>query len=67
MEQSCGDHKRYDLVWTAAGEEGDILCRAAVIDDGHYHYCLTAMVEAAQANAVQSTWNDLFASYCLES
>lgn len=66
METKCYDHKRYDLVWTAAGEGGDTVCRAAVIDDGNYHYCLTAMADAATAGTLKESWNDLFGSFCLE-
>ena len=66
MEQVCGDHKRYDFVWTAAGENGDSICRAAVIDDGKYHYCLTAMADATDAGAVRETWNEVFGTFCLE-
>ena len=66
MEKVCGDHKRYDFVWTAAGENGDLLCRAAVIDDGNYHYCLTAMADAEAAGEWREAWNDLFGSFCLE-
>jgi len=66
MEQVCGDHRRYDFVWTAAGEGGDTVCRAAVIDDGNYHYCMVAMAEAGDAGPLQKTWNDLFGSFCLE-
>lgn len=65
MEKSCGNHKRYDFVWTAAGEDGDMLCRAAVIDDGSYHYCLSAMASASEATEIKDTWNDLFDSFCL--
>ena len=67
MEKVCGDHKRYDFVWTAAGENGDLLCRAAVIDDGNYHYCLTAMADAEAAGEWKEEWNRLFGSFCLES
>ena len=37
LQSQCGDHSRYDWVWVAAGENGDVLCRAAVLDDGNYH------------------------------
>lgn len=66
METVCGDHRRFDFVWTAAGELGDLVCRAAVIDDGSYHYCLTAMVDAGDAAAVTEEWNRTFGSFCLE-
>ena len=65
METSCGDHTRYDMVWVAAGENGDLLCRGAVIDDGLCHYTAVAMVDAALAPEVKADWNALFASFCL--
>lgn len=67
MEQVCGDHKRYDFVWTAAGEGGDTICRASVIDDGNYHYCLTAMAAVGDTAAIREGWNRLFGSFCLQT
>ncbi len=66
MESRCGDHSRYDWVWTAAGEGGDVVCRCAVLDDGDYHYSLCVMAEAAEAGSLSGEWNKLFASFCLE-
>lgn len=67
MEKICGDHMQYEAVWTAAGEGSDMVCRAAVIDDGSYHYCLTAMADADDAGQLKTDWNRLFASFCLAS
>lgn len=63
MQRLCDDGRRYEWVWTAAGEGGDQLCRAAVLDDGAYHYCLTAMADAESAAAVQETWDEVFSSF----
>ena len=41
METEQDGAKRYDFVWAAAGEDGERLGRAAVLDDGSYHYCLS--------------------------
>ena len=65
MESSIGQVKRYDWVWTAAGEGGDVLCRASVLDDGNYHYCLYTMASAQNAGALAGEWNELFSSFCL--
>lgn len=65
MESSMGQTKRYDWVWTAAGENGDVLCRASVLDDGNYHYCLYTMASAQDAGALAGEWNELFSSFCL--
>lgn len=67
MEKICGDHTQYEVVWIAAGEGTDTVCRAAVIDDGSYHYCLTAMADADDAGQLKTDWNRLFASFCLAS
>ena len=40
---------RYDCVWSAAGEGGDMVGRAAILDDGSYHYCMTVMAPEAEA------------------
>ena len=66
MESSVADVKRYDWVWTAAGEEGDMLCRASVLDDGNYHYCLCTVAPADQAGALSAEWSRLFGSFRLE-
>lgn len=65
LETAAEEHKRYDWVWTATGEGGDVLCRAAVLDDGNYHYCITAMAPAQQAGELTEEWNTLFRSFNL--
>lgn len=67
MESQCGDHKRYDWVWTAMGEEGEVICRGSVLDDGAHHYTLYTMADATDAGQVKEQWNALFGSFCLES
>ena len=56
---------RYDCVWTAAGEGGDMVGRAAILDDGSYHYCMTVMAAEEDAGALRDTWKDLFDSFTL--
>lgn len=65
METRWGDTRRYDFVWTAAGETGDQVCRACILDDGSYHYVLTASTDAAQAGKLQSQWREMFNSFRL--
>lgn len=67
LETTCSDHTRYDWVWTAAAEEGDMICRCALLDDGNYHYVLYTMALSGNAKALGEDWNDLFASFCLET
>lgn len=63
IETLQGACARYDFVWTSAGETGEQVGRAAILDDGNYHYCLTAMADAAQTTAVSSEWERLFNSF----
>lgn len=65
METFCSDHKRYDMVWVATGEGGDLLCRGALIDDGVCHYTMVAMADSALAPTLKEAWNAIFASFCL--
>lgn len=56
---------RYDFVWVSAGEEGQRLGRAAILDDGNYHYCLSVLRDAdGQAND-QPQWEAVFSSFSL--
>lgn len=59
------EQDRYDFVWTAAGEEDLQLGRACILDDGNYHYVLSAMAAESAAPALQEAWEDMFASCCL--
>lgn len=63
LERQCDGGRRYEWVWSAVGEGGDQLCRAVVLDDGTYHYCLTAMADAEVGAAVQETWDGVFSSF----
>ena len=66
LETVCADHARYDWVWVAAGEQGDVLCRGALLDDGNMHYSLCVSADAQEAGELSQVWNGLFASFCLE-
>lgn len=65
MESAAENVRRYDWVWTAAGEGGDLICRASVLDDGNYHYCVYTMAPAQAAGKLTEEWNGLFASFRL--
>ena len=66
MERKDGGARRYEWVWSAAGEGGDQLCRAVVLDDGQYHYCMAAMASAEEAASVREIWDQLFSSFGVE-
>ena len=63
MTASAGDLQRYEWVWSAVSEEGELICRAAIIADGDHHYCLTAVAPADSGGALTEEWNRLFSSF----
>ena len=68
VETIQGSTKRYDCVWSAIGENGDQVCRCAILDDGNYHYILSVMADAEQAGELtENLWNDVFASFQITS
>ena len=66
LETKTALYKRYEAVWTGVGEGGDHLGRIAVLDDGNYHYVLTAMAPAQSAGDLSSTWQPIFQSFLLK-
>lgn len=66
MQTTDGDFTRSEFVWTTAGEAGDQVCRAAVVDDGSYHYVLTAAISSEKAGEYQEIWNGMFESFTVD-
>lgn len=67
LETKQNDCRRYDCVWTSAGEGGDQVGRLAVLDDGNYHYVLTVMADAQTAGQLSDTWRQILDSFTLEN
>ena len=66
IETLQDDCKRYDLVWVSAGEIGDRVGRAAILDDGNYHYCLSVLGDADSADQYRNIWQSMFDSFGLD-
>lgn len=66
MQSRCGDHDRYEWVWTAAGEGGDAVYRCALLDDGDFHYALTVTASAATAGAFTEEWTEIMSTFRLK-
>lgn len=66
VETSVSQLNRYECVWTAAGEAGDQVGRAVILDDGNYHYCISVMSAAQEAGSLQDTWEELLRSFRLQ-
>ncbi len=67
VKTQAQEAERYDCVWTSVGEGGDQVGRAAVLNDGNYHYAVTAMADASVSGELTQVWNDLFSSVSLVS
>lgn len=53
MQYRKGDMTYYQTVWSTAGEEGSLVGRALIADDGVYHYCMSLISpEDSQAGPV---------------
>lgn len=66
IESVCGDHNRYEWVWTAPGEGGDAVFRCVLLSDGDFHYAVTVSADAEDAGRLTDQWNTLLSSFCLE-
>ncbi len=63
IQTKQGNAKRYQFVWASNGENGIQVGRGCVLDDGAYHYVLTAMADESKAGKVQPAWQEIFASF----
>lgn len=66
LETKSGGAKRYDWTWTSAGEGCVQVGRAAILDDGDYHYCITVMADESGSGALDVQWDALFDSLVLK-
>ena len=57
--------KRYRWVWATGGENGIQVGKGCILDDGTYHYVLTALADEKAAGRVQSAWKEIFGSFRL--
>lgn len=55
----------YSFAWACAGENGDRVGRAMVLEDGAYHYVLTVLTDAASAKENQAQWQRMFETFSL--
>jgi len=60
-----GSAKRHQFTWVTTGEQGARVGRTCILDDGTYHYVLTALAEETAAEGLQTTWKEMFASFCV--
>lgn len=63
MQTMAGDYSCYEFVWTAAGDLGEEVYRAKIMDDGSFHYVLTASAAADRVGELQEIWNGMFETF----
>jgi hypothetical protein len=63
LQEDC---TRYDFIWVSTGEQGENVHRGLILDDGNFHYCLTASGEAEFAGEYKEVWQKIFDSAYLE-
>lgn len=64
-QQPEGELSRYTCVWASAGEGGDQMGKATILDDGSYHYVLSVMACAEDAGELAETWQKLMDSFSI--
>ena len=63
MQTAVGELACYEFVWTAATDLGEQVGRAMILDDGDYHYALSAVAPAKNAEEYKEIWNGIFVSF----
>ena len=57
--------QRYDCTWTSAGEGELQTCRAAILDDGSYHYVVSTMGDSSSVSDFADEWQSIFQSFSI--
>lgn len=65
MGTRLGAHDRYDWTFACAGEGGNQVGRAAILDDGSYHYCVSVMADESCSGVLEQQWDKIFSSMSL--
>ncbi len=63
MQTGAGEYTCYEFAWTSAGELGEQVGRAKILDDGSYHYAVTTIAPAGSAEEYREIWNGIFESF----
>lgn len=63
LETLRSDMPCYEFTWACAGENGDRIGQGILMDDGCYHYVMTALWDADKTEDSQIVWSEIFASF----
>lgn len=67
MQTQLTSVKRYESVWSAAGEGEDQVGRVVILDDGNYHYAVSVMANYSAAGSLAATWQEILSSVSLDT
>lgn len=67
MQTRQEGYDRVQCAWSAVSEEGEQVGRMTLLDDGAYHYVITCMAPARDAQQLLPVWKELFESFRLVS
>ena len=65
MQTISGTYPCYEFAWTSAGELGEQVGRAVILDDGSYHYVVNTVAPAKHAQEYREIWNGIFESFAI--
>ena len=65
LETAAGEYICYEFAWTMATDLGEQVGRAMILDDGIYHYTVTATAPAEKAQEYQEMWSGMFETVAL--
>ena len=63
LETLRSDLPCYEFTWTCAGENGDRIGQGILMDDGNYHYVMTALWDADKTEDLTMVWSEIFSSF----
>ena len=63
IESVKNTEKRYDCVFTSAGEDGLNVGRVCILDDGNYHYAVSVLAPETSAGDCAGQWQDIYTSF----
>ena len=66
LQTGTGEIDKYEFVWTSVTDGGQQIGRATILDDGNYHYSMSATVDAKLMEEYQEIWNGIFESFTLD-
>ena len=55
--------QRWECAWASAGENGDLIARTLILDDGNYHYTLTLQADAEKGGELALDWSEIFQTF----